>query len=1004
MIAGAAHGQLPAAPFSGEIALNASLGYTRGVAVDTSGNVFFSHDSATGISQVQLGQLFAVAGSGASGYWGDNGPATLAGLRLPLDLALDNNNGDIYVADSQNYRIRKVSQGRITTAIGTGGVATGCVGGPFTSTSIPVPYGIAFDSTTGWLFFSAPSVHCLFGGQLASGAFNVVVGSGQGYSADGYVALTQINTPKGLAIAPAFMRGNTGVGVIFAEQGNGLVRMVADGMLTTLAGTVSNFVTTYDDNVPATSTKLLNPVAVGRDAAGILYIIDGTLLRTVDAIGMLRTIAGGHTAPTVLSGPGLAFYLGEPTGLHVSPEGLVTLADVALRRIIRVGANVTCVVSGTLSSSNSPTPSRLFVVSASSTTHSASCTASATASASASPSPSSSSPAVTQTCQMLRSDDLVFVIAGGVAGNWPTVLNGQSATTTAIGLPASVWSPGDDSGEVWFAELDANRVSKISNDGRLFGVAGNGAVGYTGDGGPASAAALAHPSSLTAMSTASGPIVYFVDMDNMAIRRIVTSPAAPPVIDTVLVGSDDNGTSTELGACVDGYVVNGTFGIPNHVTWGFQTLFATFMETQCIVSIDFESMYATVVVGNGTRGYSADTSDLIVRDSLLWRPLGLHFKAPVHRWESGTLLFTEAGNKLVRSLRLNTLTTVAGSLSLDAGSTDDGIPATSARLFKPTSVGMDVVGNIYIVDDGSIRVVNTAGIMRTLVNSPTASLQTFGPGYNFSLSQPVSIHVSPAGLVYVADGGNDRLLRVGAQTSCVPIPLPSQAPSITGTSTATRSPSASSTLTASVTGSWSAAKTPDISSSGTSGATSSSTASGTGTPQPSVFTTAPTQTNATTGIALRDEATVPRSSHSTVIVGLTTAAVVIGIFAAVGIAVYFAVRFVYPSPKGKEVSRRTGHLHRGKRGMAASTSTTSSRPVSGASESKAVAMVTTRTPVARPRVSIRAFNAQPVTPREGRGEPSLMVANPLSSSGARVYGTGSSAGSRPPRMSTGAQV
>jgi len=130
--------------FSGDNgpAVSARLDF-GGVAVDPAGNVYIADSGTSRIRKVSNGVIATVAGNGTFGFSGDNGPATSAQLNGPSGVAVDSG-GNLYIADVGNSRIRKVSNGVITTVAG-GGMQSGD-SGPATSAEMSGPAGVAVDS------------------------------------------------------------------------------------------------------------------------------------------------------------------------------------------------------------------------------------------------------------------------------------------------------------------------------------------------------------------------------------------------------------------------------------------------------------------------------------------------------------------------------------------------------------------------------------------------------------------------------------------------------------------------------------------------------------------------------------------------------------------------------------------------------------------------------------------------------------------------------------------
>ncbi len=282
-------------------ATSVSLNWTNGLALDGAGNLYISDTGYDVIHKVTPeGMLTTVAGSYSAGFSGDGGPATSAQLLRPFGLALDGA-GNLYIADSGNNVIRKVTPGGIiTTYAGTyaSGYAYGGDGGPATSAQFYNPIGIGVDGS-GDVYIAAASIRKVTpGGIITTVAGNL---SG-GYSGDGGPATSaELSNPSGSIAVDA--AGN----FYFSDTTNNVVRKVTPGgIITTIAGTyqLTSYGTpqggTSGDGGPATSAQLFVPAGVALDGAGNVYIVDsiygagfvvGTAIRKVDVSAPSLTFA-----------------------------------------------------------------------------------------------------------------------------------------------------------------------------------------------------------------------------------------------------------------------------------------------------------------------------------------------------------------------------------------------------------------------------------------------------------------------------------------------------------------------------------------------------------------------------------------------------------------------------------------------------------------------------------------------------------------------------------------
>jgi uncharacterized protein (TIGR03437 family) len=318
-------------------ATSAQFNSPQAVAVDAAGNLYIADTGNNVVRQVTAkGIVTTIAGTGTAGFGGDNGAATSAQLNAPQGIAVDSA-GNVYVADTANSRVRKISNGTITTVAGSGTVGYGGDGGAAASAQLNTPVGLAFDK--GGNLYIADLGNNVIRKVSTSGSISTVAGNGsQGYSGDnGLATLAQLNGPESVAVDSA---GN----LYIADTLNSAVREVtAGGTILTVAGT--GFPGYSGDGHLATAAQLGSPTAVAVDSAGNVYIADsGARIRKVFSAGVIVTIAGtGIRNYTGDGGAATSATMNGATGISMDANGDLFLADAsnnAIRELTFTGSGI----------------------------------------------------------------------------------------------------------------------------------------------------------------------------------------------------------------------------------------------------------------------------------------------------------------------------------------------------------------------------------------------------------------------------------------------------------------------------------------------------------------------------------------------------------------------------------------------------------------------------------------------------------------------------------------
>jgi uncharacterized protein (TIGR03437 family) len=292
----------------GGLATNASLfsaGSISGLAVDSGGNLYISDGENHVIRKVNTaGIISTIAGNGTPGFLGDGGQATKAELNFPAGIALDSA-GNLYIADSSNSRVRKVTPaGIISTFAGNGNVSYSGDGVQATTTAVDRPEGITVDSAGN--VYIAETSDSRIRKVDPSGIISTIAGQTKktiGFSGDGGPA-----TAATLA-GPIGMVVDRSGSLYFADNSNGRIRKVdAAGIITTYAGITGTASTPIGDGGPATSAYVGNTKDVALDAAGNLYLTSSA--GGVERIRKVSASAGLLASPSSLA---FAFTIGGAT-------------------------------------------------------------------------------------------------------------------------------------------------------------------------------------------------------------------------------------------------------------------------------------------------------------------------------------------------------------------------------------------------------------------------------------------------------------------------------------------------------------------------------------------------------------------------------------------------------------------------------------------------------------------------------------------------------------------
>jgi len=333
-----------------------------------------------------------------------------------------------------------------------------------------------------------------------------------------------------------------------------------------------------------------------------------------------------------------------------------------------------------------------------------------------------------------------------VAGNGTFGYSGDggSATTSAINTPQATAI--DRAGNIYVADLYNNRVRKIDTFGIITTIAGTSAVGYGGDGGPATATAI---QSVTDIIVDRWGNIYFTDYNASSVRKIAVTGIISTFAGTNTTGySGDGSQATAAQLSAPNGLACDTFG----------NILIADRNNNRIRKVSTSGIITTIA-GTGSIGFSGDSG--IATAANLNKPTSIAIS------KTGNLYITDWGNNRIRKIDPSgIIITVVGKDSL--GFSGDGGPATNARLQYPQGIDVDQFDNLYLADVGNhrIRKVDTAGIIKTIAGTtPFGYSGDGGPATAAKLCFPSGVTVDHRGVIYISDAQNSRIRMIGNRWS-----------------------------------------------------------------------------------------------------------------------------------------------------------------------------------------------------------------------------------------------
>ena len=639
----------------------------------------------------------------AGGFVEDGGQAPGASLIFPEGIAIDKA-GNLYISTFSQQRVRKVdAKGVITTVAGTGISGFSGDGGPAATAALSFPTGIAIDAA-GSLLIAAQG-NSRIRKVDSSGIITTIAGNGVfGYSGDGGPATqATLYGPWGITLDAL---GN----IYFSDIGNQRIRKIdTSGIITTVAG---NGTAGYNgDGISATSASLNGPRGVLVDGAGNLYIADSEnrRVRKVDHSGIITTVAGNGSSG--VGGDGGLATAASVTGNYLTfdASGNLLISGGSRVRKVDLSSQIITTIAGTFNGFNGDGHAALdtqFFIPTGILLDSAGNLLLADAG--------------NARVRKISTSQIVTTIAGGYIGD------GGPGTSASLNQPEHIAF--DGAGNGYIADAGNNRVRKLTPSGTISTIAGTGISGYSGDGGPATAATLFFPQAVAVNSSGN---VFVADTGNGVIRKVDTNG----IITTFLQSPALFSIATMTFDTADDLYFADQFG--------------------CVIQEVNPLGVVTTVAGiQSACGFNGDGAATSVK---LNSPYGVAVDA------QGSIYIGDAGNNRVRKVDSSgNLTTIAGNGT--CGFSGDGESAVFATLCSPSGIALSA-GSIFIADtsNGRIRKIDNSGIITTIVGSGSVGFNGDGlPAITANLDDPITVAVDPADNVYVVDDLSYRVREVPA--------------------------------------------------------------------------------------------------------------------------------------------------------------------------------------------------------------------------------------------------
>ncbi|MGC4040186.1 MAG: T9SS type A sorting domain-containing protein [Flavobacterium sp.] len=619
-----------------------------GIAIAASGTMYIADSQNHVIRKITASGLVSTfAGSGVAGFL--NGDADVAQFNAPFAVAVDASE-NVYVTEAASYSIRKITQAGVVSTLAGKETTSGFLDGQGAGALFAAPKGIDVDSSGNIYVADANSNRIRK--VTPAGVVTTIAGDGTAGYLDGQGTAARFNNPIGVAVASS--------GAIYvSDASNNRIRLIAtSGAVTTVAGSGASGIV----NGQGTAAQFNAPRAITIDGSGNIYVVDynNNRIRKITSSGAVTTLSGTGSFGAV-NGAGTLATFKYPEGIAVDASGNCFVADVTnncIRKITSTGDTTTYSGSATRGLENGQSGAMAMF----------------------------NSPvavAVTSGGIVYVIDDFNSCIRKVTANGAVSTFVGNTTTGYVDGSGTSAYFNNpkgmvlDAAGNIYVADTFNNRIRKVTPAGIVTTIAGDGTAGYLD--GQGTAAKFNNPYGLTIDAAGN---LYVADTKNHRIRKISTSGTVTTVAGYILSGYADGASTVARFKNPQGITIDNTTGIL----------------------------------------YVADT----------------------------------ANNRIRKIATDGTVSTFAGSY---AGYQDE--QGIAAYFNNPIGITRDSAGNFYVADyyNSVIRKITGAGLVSTYAGNGSSEYND-GIGNVASFYFPVGVTTDASDDVYVADSYTQRIRKI----------------------------------------------------------------------------------------------------------------------------------------------------------------------------------------------------------------------------------------------------